>query len=135
MILIYCFFGTIVLITNASAIPSAFALVFHDAFTGTAAIGGFWGQLPRWPPQKGMSRGVFFNESGLGTGGIAAASARLLHPVRQGLVSMTQTFIDMIIVVSFTGIVIITTGAWKTGETGLDMTAIGFDHTFFWKCW
>jgi AGCS family alanine or glycine:cation symporter len=69
--------------------------------------------------QQGMARGIFSNESGLGTGGIAAAAARTAQPVRQAMVSMTQTFIDTIIVVTMTGMVIIVTGAWNTqADTG-----------------
>ncbi|GHT81105.1 transporter [Actinomycetota bacterium] len=132
MIAIYIFFGIIVLVFNAAAIPSAFFEIFHDAFTGTSAVGGFTGSAIALAIQKGMSRGVFSNESGLGTGGIAAASAKSSHPVVQGLVSMTQTFIDTIVVVSFTGLVIITTGVWRAPDPakGSDLTAAGFDMSF-----
>jgi AGCS family alanine or glycine:cation symporter len=135
MIVAYILFGTLVLIGNAPQIPQAFATIFHDAFTGTAATGGFAGSLMVLALQKGMSRGVFSNESGLGTAGIAAASAISKNPVRQGLVSMTQTFIDTIVVVTFTGLVIVTTGVWKATDSdgvqlaGSDMTAAGFDHS------
>lgn len=71
----------------------------------------------------GVARGIFSNESGMGSAAIAAAAAQTTHPVRQGLVSMTQTFIDTIIVVTFTGLVIVTTGAWESGEQGAAMTS------------
>ena len=77
--------------------------------------------------QMGVARGIFSNESGMGSAAIAAAAAKTTHPVRQGLVSMTQTFIDTIIVVTMTGLVIITTGVWDTGEdNAANMTAQAF---------
>lgn len=129
MIIIYLIGGTIILIANAGGIPDALALVFTDAFTGTAAAGGFLGSTLALAIQMGVARGIFSNESGMGSAAIAAAAAQTNHPVRQGLVSMTQTFIDTIIVVSFTGLVIITTGVWDQGrgEAGT-MTAQAFSH-------
>src|SRR5690606_29834402 len=119
MIVIYVLASLLVLAVHVTDIPAALALVFSDAFTGTAAVGGFAGSTFMLAMQQGMARGMFSNESGLGTGGIAAAAARPVQPVRQALVSMTQTFIDTIIVVSMTGLVIIVTGAWDTqAETG-----------------
>ena len=125
MIVFYVGAGTVVLLMNASAIPSAVALVFSDAFTGTSAVGGFTGSTLAMVVRFGVARGLFSNESGLGSAAIAAAAAQTSHPVRQGLVSMTQTFIDTIIVVSFTGLVIVTTGAWHQvdPETGRQVSA------------
>ena len=92
--------------------------------SGTAAAGGFAGSVILVVIQMGVARGLFSNESGLGSAPIAAAAAKTSHPVRQGLVSMTQTFIDTIIVVTFTGLVIITTGVWKaTDEAGEQISA------------
>ncbi|MFC7402861.1 alanine/glycine:cation symporter family protein [Citricoccus sp. GCM10030269] len=116
MIVFYVVAALYILIVNIDGIPAAFALIFTDAFTGTAAVGGFAGSILIIAIQYGVARGMFSNESGLGSAAIAAAAARTTHPVRQGLVSMTQTFIDTIIVVSFTGLVIITTGVWDLGE-------------------
>ena len=126
MILLYVGAGIIVLAVNFTDIPEAFALVFSDAFTGTAATGGFIGSVFMIALRYGVARGIFSNESGMGSAAIAAAAAQTTHPVRQGLVSMTQTFIDTIIVVTFTGMVIITTGAWKSGEQGAAMTSLAF---------
>ncbi|KOS57084.1 MULTISPECIES: alanine/glycine:cation symporter family protein [Rhodococcus] len=126
MILLYVGAGIIVLAVNITDIPEAFALVFSDAFTGTAATGGFIGSVFMIALRYGVARGIFSNESGMGSAAIAAAAAQTTHPVRQGLVSMTQTFIDTIIVVTFTGMVIITTGAWKSGEQGAAMTSLAF---------
>lgn len=115
MIVLYIGAAIWVLIAHIDKLPSAFALIFTDAFTGTSAVGGFAGATIIMAIQMGVARGLFSNESGLGSAAIAAAAASTTHPVRQGLVSMTQTFIDTIIVVSFTGLVIITTGAWELG--------------------
>ena len=116
MIGIYIVGGLIVLAVHADQIPHAFALIFHDAFTGSAATGGFLGGGILIAIQMGVARGIFSNESGMGSAAVAAAAAKTSHPVRQGLVSMTQTFIDTIIVVTMTGLVIVTTGTWTLGE-------------------
>lgn len=113
MIVFYVVSSVYILGVNIPQIPAAFGQVFSEAFTGTAATGGFIGSTIMIAVQFGMARGIFSNESGMGSAAIAAASAQTTHPVRQGLVSMTQTFIDTIIVVTCTGLVIITTGAWS----------------------
>ena len=112
---------------KADQIPHALSLIFTDAFTGTAAVGGFAGSSIIIAIQMGVARGIFSNESGMGSAAIAAGAAKTTHPVRQGLVSMTQTFIDTIIVVTFTGLVVITTGVWDHGEDAAGtMTADAF---------
>ena len=127
MIILYITAGIVVLILQAGQIPSALALIFTDAFTGTAATGGFVGAGIMLAIQFGVARGIFSNESGMGSAAIAAAAAKTSHPVRQGLVSMTQTFIDTLIVVTITGLVIVTAGVWDTGrETAGVMTANAF---------
>ena len=126
MAVVYILGATYVLAVNVTELPAALALIFTDAFTGTAATGGFAGATLAAAIRFGVARGIFSNESGLGTGGIAAAAARTSHPVRQGLVSMTQTFLDTLVVVSFTALVIITTGAWSSGETGAPLTSLAF---------
>lgn len=127
MILLYIIGGLVVLVVNADQIPAAFGLVFSDAFTGTAAVGGFAGSAILYAIQMGVARGIFSNESGMGSAAIAAAAARTTHPTRQGLVSMTQTFIDTIIVVTFTGLVLVTTGVWRGGgDVAGTMTADAF---------
>lgn len=119
MIILYVAASLLVLAVYVADIPAAFALVFTDAFTGTSAVGGFAGAAFIIAMQEGMARGMFSNESGLGTGGIAAAAAKTVKPVRQAMVSMTQTFIDTIIVVTMTGLVIVITGAWsEQADTG-----------------
>ncbi|MFJ4045349.1 alanine/glycine:cation symporter family protein [Microbacterium sp. NPDC089987] len=124
MIIFYVLGAIYILIANIGGVPAAFAEIFTDAFTGTSAIGGFAGSAIIIAVQMGVARGIFSNESGMGSAAIAAAAAKTSHPVRQGLVSMTQTFIDTIIVVTCTGLVIITTGAWKlTDENGDQISA------------
>jgi alanine or glycine:cation symporter, AGCS family len=127
MILIYMVGVGLVLMLNYRAIPAAFALVFSDAFTGTAAVGGFVGAAIAQTVRYGVARGIFSNESGLGSAGIAAAAARTSEPARQAFVSMTQTFIDTIVVCTFTGIAIICTGVWSSGVTGVELTQMALD--------
>lgn len=135
MIILYLGIGLFIIGSNIEQIPNAFKVIINGAFGVTPAVGGFAGSTMALAIQKGMSRGVFSNESGLGTGGIAASSAKTSSPVIQGLVSMTQTFIDTIIIVTFTGLIIVMTNAWSmvdsTGKAyeGSDMTARGFDDS------
>lgn len=117
-----------VIAVNIDALPSALAMIFRDAFTGTAATGGFAGAGLAAVIRFGVARGIFSNESGLGTGGIAAAAAQTSNPVRQALVSMTQTFLDTLVVVSFTGLAIVVSGAWTSGETGAVLTGLAFSE-------
>jgi len=126
MVIVYILGATWVLAVHITEVPAALALIFRDAFSGTAATGGFAGAGLAAAIQYGVARGIFSNESGLGTGGIAAAAARTSHPVRQGLVSMTQTFLDTLVVVTFTALVIVTTGVWTSGETGAPLTSMAF---------
>jgi alanine or glycine:cation symporter, AGCS family len=124
MAIVYILGATWVLAVHVTELPAAIMLILTDAFSGTAATGGFAGATLAAAIRFGVARGIFSNESGLGTGGIAAAAAQTSHPVRQGLVSMTQTFLDTLVVVSFTALVIITTGAWSSGETGAPLTSM-----------
>ena len=126
MIGLYVLAALVVLALNVGGIPDALATIFTDAFTGTAAAGGFTGAVIAQAIQFGVARGIFSNESGLGSAAIAAAAAKTQHPVRQGLVSMTQTFIDTIIVVTMTALVIVSTGAWTSGNKGATMTSEAF---------
>lgn len=116
-----------ILIRFAGEVPAALALVFRDAFTGTAATGGFLGATVMMAIQKGVSRGVFSNESGLGSAPIAAAAAKTNEPCEQALVSMTGTFIDTIIICTMTGLVLIVTGAWHSGSAVTTLTRSAFD--------
>ncbi|MFV0425437.1 MAG: alanine/glycine:cation symporter family protein [Beutenbergiaceae bacterium] len=116
MIVLYVLGALYILLVNIADVPAALGLIFTDAFTGSAAAGGFAGSTIMIAVQFGVARGIFSNESGMGSAAIAAAAAKTSHPTRGGLVAMTQTFIDTIIVVSFTGLVIITTGVWDATD-------------------
>jgi alanine or glycine:cation symporter, AGCS family len=126
MILFYIAGALLIIVLNIAAVPAAFALIFKSAFTPSAAAGGFAGATVMLAIRMGVSRGVFSNESGLGSAPIAAAAAQTRHPVPQALVSMTQTFIDTIIVCTMTGLVLIMTGAWESGKTGAELTTFAF---------
>ncbi|MFD3684349.1 alanine/glycine:cation symporter family protein [Nocardiopsis sp. NPDC058631] len=116
MITGFVLINLLVLAVHHDRIGPAFALVIGDAFTGTSAVGGFAGATLMCVIRQGVSRGVFSNEAGLGTGAIAAAAARTGQPVRQALVAMTQTLIDTLIMLTLTAMVIITTGVWQGAE-------------------
>ncbi|HEL0019235.1 sodium:alanine symporter family protein [Streptococcus equi subsp. zooepidemicus] len=105
-------------------------LIFKSAITPTAAIGGFAGSLVKDAIQKGIARGVFSNESGLGSAPIAAAAAKTKEPVKQGLISMTGTFIDTIIICTLTGLAILVTGQWTSALEGAPLTQSAFASIF-----
>lgn len=126
MIVFYIVGSLVILILNAKAIPSALTLIITQAFNPTAATGGFLGAGVMLAIRMGVARGVFSNESGLGSAPIAAAAAQTKHSVTQALVSMTQTFIDTIIVCSMTGLVLIITGTWSSGKNGAELTTFAF---------
>jgi AGCS family alanine or glycine:cation symporter len=107
-------------------IPHAFALIFETAFTGTAAVGGFAGAAMIAAIRYGVARGIFSNEAGLGTAGIAQAAGMSNDPVRSGLIGMMGTFFDTIVVCSMTGLAIVVSGAWQSGRTGAELTQIAF---------
>ena len=127
MIVFYVLGALYILLVNIADVPGALALIFGQAFTGQAAAGGAIGGL-MIAIQMGVARGIFSNESGMGSAAIAAAAAQTTHPVRQGLVSMTQTFIDTIIVVSCTGLVLVTTGVWDDDSNAAVLTSMAFSH-------
>ena len=116
----------VILAMNASAIPDTIMLIVRDAFTGQACVGGFLGagvaQAMRW----GVARGLFSNESGLGSAPIVAAAAQTKNPVRQALVSSTGTFWDTVVVCAMTGLVVVNSGAWTQGLNGAVLTSTAF---------
>ncbi|GAB4175613.1 MAG: sodium:alanine symporter family protein [Calditrichia bacterium] len=126
MILFYIGGGLIILIMNIRLIPETFMLIINHAFSPTAASGGFLGATIQQTIRMGVARGVFSNESGLGSAPIAAAAAQSKHPVSQALVSMTQTFIDTIVVCTMTGLILLVTGTWNNGENGAALTSSAF---------
>lgn len=126
MIIFYFVGAFLCILENIENIPRAFYLIIYHAFTPTAAAGGFLGATVHETVRLGISRGIFSNESGLGSSPIAAAAAKTKNPVRQALVSMTQTFIDTLVVCSLTGLAIVLTDVWTTGKTGASLTAAAF---------
>ncbi len=127
MIVFYVLAALYVLILRFDQLGAAFRLIISSAFTPTAAGGGFAGATVMMTIRMGVARGVFSNESGLGSSAIAAAAAQTRHPVRQAMVSMTQTFIDTIVVCTLTGLAIIVSGVWNSGETGAGLTTLAFN--------
>ena len=115
---------------NFDGIPAAVALIFESAFTGTAAAGGFAGSTIMMAMQNGIARGVFSNESGLGSAPIAAAAAKTKEPAEQGLISMTGTFIDTLIICTMTGLALVLTGVWQGDAAGAAMTSAAFASAY-----
>lgn len=115
---------------NFDKVPAAFMFIVKSAFTSTAATGGFLGSSIMLAMQMGVARGVFSNESGLGSAPIAAAAAKVKEPAKQGLISMTGTFIDTIVVCTMTGLVLTLTGAWSSDLAGAAMTNYAFTQGF-----
>lgn len=123
----YILIGIIFIIYNIKAVPSALVEIVESAFGMRAVSGGFLGTMII-AMQKGIARGIFSNEAGLGSAPIAAASARTDSPVRQGLISMTGTFFDTIIICTITGLTIVITGAWNIGREGVSVTSYAFEQ-------
>jgi AGCS family alanine or glycine:cation symporter len=116
----------IILALNAAEIPATVALIVSSAFTGQAAVGGFLGAGVREAMRYGVARGLFSNESGLGSAPIVAAAAQTKNPVRQALVSSTGTFWDTVVVCLMTGIVVVQSGEWRQGLGGAQLTSAAF---------
>ncbi|MFZ2620363.1 MAG: amino acid carrier protein, partial [Alphaproteobacteria bacterium] len=130
MIVLYCGYGLVILVLNYTAIPALFSLIFESAFSGHAAVGGFVGSTMASAMRMGFARGIFSNESGLGSASIVAAAAKTKHPTEQALISMTQTFIDTIVVCTMTGLVLLLSGLWSNtgGMAGANLTGQAFSH-------
>jgi len=126
MVLIYFIGATIVILNNLSHLGSGIVLIFEHAFTGTAATGGFIGATLAQTIRFGVARGLFSNESGMGSAPIVAAAARTNHPGKQALVSMTGTFLDTLIICSLTALALSSSGVWTSGETGVALTIQAF---------
>jgi len=126
MVSIYFIGASIVILNNLSHLGSGVALIFEHAFTGTAATGGFVGATLAQTIRFGVARGLFSNESGMGSAPIAAAAAKTNHPGKQALVSMTGTFLDTLIICSLTALALSSSGVWVSGETGVALTIQAF---------
>lgn len=128
MAIAYVFASVVILGLNADKLPQTISLIVHSAFNPQSALGGVVGFGVMQAIQAGVARGIFSNESGLGSAPIAAAAAQTKEPVRQGLISMTGTFLDTIIVCTMTGLVIVLTGAWQGTEKGAEITNLAFSQ-------
>ncbi len=129
MAILYILFALILVLTNITKVPDAIVVIVKDAFGLDAAAGGALGSM-MIAMQKGVARGIFSNEAGLGSAPIAAAAAQTKDTVRQGLVTMTGTFIDTVIVCTMTGLSIVLSGAWKPehGLEGVEITTYAFEQ-------
>lgn len=116
----------IILLMGIKTVPATVALIVKTAFTGQAVVGGFAGSSIMMAMRYGIARGLFSNESGLGSAPIVAAAAQTRNPVKQALVSSTGTFWDTVVVCAFTGIVIVNTGVWQSGLSGGKLTHAAF---------
>lgn len=130
MAIVYILGTLTVILFNIEKIPATLVLIFTSAFSPAAAVGGFAGASIRMAIQNGVARGVFSNESGLGSAPIAAAAAKTNEPVEQGLISMTGTFIDTLIICTLTGLTILVTGVWSGDLNGVALTQSAFSTVF-----
>ncbi|MEI2415831.1 sodium:alanine symporter family protein [Orrella sp. JC864] len=128
MCVAYILASVIALIVMADAIPAAFGLIFTHAFTPIAATGGFAGAAVMAAMRYGVARGIFSNEAGLGTAGIAQAAGTSDSPVRSGMIGMIGTFIDTIVICTMTGLVIVCSGLWTEGASGAPLSAAAYGH-------
>ena len=129
MAILYVTTSLVIILLNIEKVPDAILLIIDSAFNPQAALGGAVGLTVMKAIQSGVARGIFSNESGLGSAPIAAAAAQTREPVRQGLISMTGTFLDTIIVCTMTGIVLVLTGAWNNPElAGATVTNYAFSQ-------
>lgn len=126
MAIFYIIGCIVLLIINIDTVPQTISLIFHSAFNGQAAIGGFLGAGMKEAVRFGIARGLFSNESGLGSAPIVAAAAQTKNPVRQALVSSTGTFWDTVVVCAFTGLVIVNSYEWQNGLNGAVLTKTAF---------
>ena len=130
MAVMYIIISLGLILMHLDAVPAAIGLILESAFTGSAAAGGFAGSTIMMAMQNGIARGVFSNESGLGSAPIAAAAAKTKEPAEQGLISMTGTFIDTIIICSMTGLALVLTGVWQGDTAGAAMTSAAFGSAY-----
>jgi len=129
MALIYIGGSLFIIISHIDAVPAALATIVNDAFTGTAAAGGFAGASVWMAIRFGVARGIFSNEAGLGSAPIAHAAAATNSPVRQGSIAMLGTLIDTLFICTMTALVIMISGLWNSGETGAALSAAAFNST------
>jgi alanine or glycine:cation symporter, AGCS family len=127
MCVVYVLAALVVLVVFRDALGAALVRIVSEAFTGTAATGGFVGATWLLAMQYGVARGIFSNEAGLGTAGIAQAAGTSASPVQSGLIGMLGTFIDTLVVCTMTGLAIVASGVWTTGSKGASLSAAAFE--------
>lgn len=127
MCIFYLLGGLYVILVNIDKLPAAFALIFKSAFTGTAALGGFMGAAVTQAIKVGLARSVFSNEAGWGSAPMIHATAKVDHPVKQGLMGIFEVFVDTFIICSITCLLIIVTGQWSSGLDGATLTLAAFE--------
>lgn len=127
MVVFYLGAGLFIILKNAAMIPESFALIFGSAFTGTAAIGGFGGAAFSHAIKTGMARSVFSNEAGWGSAPMVHASAKVDHPVKQGILGVFEVVVDTLFICSITALVIMVTGQWSSGAAGATLTLSAFE--------
>lgn len=130
MAVAYMLMSLFVIALNIEAVPDAFATIVSSAFNGASAAGGFAGATVWAAIRFGVARGIFSNEAGLGSAPIAHAAAQTNEPVEQGMIAMLGTFIDTLVICTMTGLVIVLTGVFETGESGASLTAMAFGQSF-----
>lgn len=126
MAISYVVSAAVIILLNIGAVPAVLSMIVNDAFTGSAASGGFLGATVWAAIRFGVARGIFSNEAGLGSAPIAHAAAKTDDPVRQGMVAMLGTFIDTIILCTMTALVILLSGMWTSGETSSTLSSLAF---------
>ncbi|MBD2859219.1 sodium:alanine symporter family protein [Spongiibacter sp. KMU-158] len=127
MAIAYLSVSLAIILINITEVPAVLALVIKSAFTGHAAVGGFAGAGIVAAIRFGVARGIFSNEAGLGSAPIAHAAAHTDNSVRQGMIAMLGTFIDTILICTMTGLIILLSGAWQTGENGAALSTAAFE--------
>jgi AGCS family alanine or glycine:cation symporter len=126
MAITYVLTALVVLFVHAADLPAAFVFIVKNAFSPTAAVGGFTGAAVMAAIRYGVARGIFSNEAGLGTAGIAQAAGVSSSAVRSGMIGMMGTFFDTLVVCTMTGLAIVVSGAWTSGESGATLTQLAF---------
>lgn len=127
MCIFYLLAGLFIIGRNIVAVPAVFALIFKSAFTGTAALGGFIGASVSLAIKTGMARSVFSNEAGWGSAPMIHASAKVDHPIKQGLMGIFEVFMDTFVICTITCLVIMVTGQWSSGLDGATLTLAAFE--------
>lgn len=127
MCIFYLAASVFIIVTNLGKVPEAFGLIFNSAFNPTAALGGFTGASVSLAIRTGMSRSVFSNEAGWGSAPMIHASAKVNHPIKQGIMGIFEVFVDTFVICTCTGLVIMVTGVWSSGLDGATLTLSAFE--------